>query len=206
MYWNYRRQSPAIGHPSSKVIDPAVHIPPHQRCVCVCAATTTNNRRLFSLSLSLFLEMDQKKGKQPKRKQPKLFIKRREFKEKYKKLLMEGRERKRADRPTNQRVYIYLIWKCVCVCVYIQQQQQEKRIINLWSNATKRVGGGERAVCVWTLPTAAFFRVFTPVCVCVCLSVCAYLRVRLCLRRREYIHTSKVGGRRKRVINQIARW
>jgi hypothetical protein len=108
---------------------------------------------------------------------------------------MEGRERKRADRPTNQRVYIYLIWKCVCVCVYIQQQQ-EKRIINLWSNATKRVGGGERAVCVWTLPTAAFFRVFTPVCVCV--SVCRSVRISVCVcvwgGENIYIHQRWEAG------------
>jgi hypothetical protein len=90
------------------VIDPAVHIPPISG-VCVCVQQQQQPTTEGS-SLSLSLSRDgSKKGKQPKRKQPKLFIKRRESKEKYKKLLMEGRERKRADRPTNQRVYIYLI-------------------------------------------------------------------------------------------------
>lgn len=88
---------------------------------------------------------------------------------------------------------------CIRVHTENNNNNKKKRIINLWSNATKRVGsGGERAVCA--LPTAAFFRVFTPVCV----RLSVGLRVSPCVSVFEEarIYTYIKGGRPEEACNQ----
>lgn len=85
--------------------------------------------------------------------------------------------------------------------MYIQQQE-EKRIINLWSSATKRVGGGERAVCVCGRCLPQRFSVCSRLCVCVCLSV--GLRVSPCASVFEEarIYTYIKSGRPEEACNQ----
>jgi hypothetical protein len=58
---------------------------------------------------------------------------------------------------------------------------------------------------VCALPTAAFFRVFTPVCMCVCVYVClSVLRVSPCVSVFEEarIYTYIKGGRPEEACNQ----
>jgi hypothetical protein len=176
------------------VIDPAVHIPP------ISGVQQQPTTKGSSLTLSISLEIDSR-GKKTKQNNRNYLLKRREYKEYKKLLLMEGPERgKRMDQ---QRVHIFDLSECVCVYAYTQRTTTTTRKNELLIYGRMQQKGSAAAasvLCVRCLPQR--FSVCSRLCVCVCLSVGLCVSPCASVFEEARIYTYIKGGRPEEACNQ----